>query len=396
MRAIYQRPKVSLPNGRTAYRYKAVQTGRGIRTGDLTGPFYILRFKNWVKLDAEKFAAAEQEAELKFAALDAADKGLTVAESESIDFRNRITVKVAVAQYLDFKKSKARKTVTAYRTALNQFADVLADLNVRFLDGITVDVLRKYKTELERQGYSTKTIDTRVNYACQLMKKFGVKARIPSDEMAEVEVEAPEEFSDETVKALLATSTDEERVAFRFFLGSGCREQEVTFAAWSDLDLNKGTYTVRKKSDVGFFPKSHESRTVKLPSSLVAELKARQKNADGVRWVFPSKSGKTEGHFLRKLKKVAHRAGLNCGHCRVTLKLNGRPKEVTCKTHPTCEQFYLHRLRKTCATRWSNNGLSVRTIQAWLGHKSLETTQLYLGVQNSDKLQPNVDRAFGD
>jgi hypothetical protein len=25
-----------------------------------------------------------------------------------------------------------------------------------------------------------------------------------------------------------------------------------------------------------------------------------------------------------------------------------------------------------------------------------ETTQLYLGVQNSDKLQPNVDRAFGD
>ena len=115
-----------------------------------------------------------------------------------------------------------------------------------------------------------------------------------------------------------------------------------------------------------------------------------------MRWVFPSKNGKTEGHFLRKLKKVAHRAGLNCGHCRVTLKLNGKPKEVTCKTHPTCEQFYLHRLRKTCATRWSNNGVSVRTIQAWLGHKSLETTQLYLGVQNSDKLQPNVDRAFGD
>jgi integrase len=396
LRAIYQRPKVALPNGRTAYRYKAIQTGRGIRTGDLTGPFYILRFKNWVKLDAEKFAAAEQEAALKFAALDAADKGLTVEEAENIDFRSRVTVKTAIAQYLDLKKSKARKTVTAYRTALNQFADVLADLNVRFLDGITVDVLRHYKTELEKRDYSTKTIDTRVNYACQLLKKFGVKARIPSDEMPEVEVETPEEFSDETVKVLLSASTDEERVAFRFFLGSGCREQEVTFAAWSDLDLHKGTYVVRKKSDVGFFPKTHESRTVKLPSSLIAELKARQKSTDGVRWVFPSKHGKPEGHFLRKLKKVALSAGLNCGHCRVTLKLNGKAKEVTCKTHPVCEKFYLHRLRKTCATRWSNNGVSVRTIQAWLGHKSLETTQLYLGVQNSDKMQPNVDRAFGD
>jgi integrase/recombinase XerD len=145
-----------------------------------------------------------------------------------------------------------------------------------------------------------------------------------------------------------------------------------------------------------FFPKTHESRTVKLPSSLVAELKARHKNAAGGRWVFPSKHGKPDGHFLRKLKKVAFRAALNCGHCRVTLKLNGKEREVTCKTHATCEKFYLHRLRKTCATRWSNNGVSVRTIQAWLEHKSLETTQLYLGVQNSDKLQPNVDRAFGD
>jgi hypothetical protein len=98
----------------------------------LKPPFYILRFKNWVKLDSENFGAAEQEAELKFAALDAADRGLTVEEAENIDFRSRVPVKTAVAQYLDFKKSKARKTVTAYRTALTQFADVLADLNVRF------------------------------------------------------------------------------------------------------------------------------------------------------------------------------------------------------------------------------------------------------------------------
>jgi hypothetical protein len=62
--------------------------------------------------------------------------------NENIDFRNRLTVKTAIAQYLDFKKSKARNTVTAYRTALTR-ADVLADLNVRFLDGITVDVLVK-------------------------------------------------------------------------------------------------------------------------------------------------------------------------------------------------------------------------------------------------------------
>ena len=48
------------------------------------------------------------------------------------------------------------------------------------------------------------------------------------------------------------------------------------------------------------------------------------------------------------------------------------------------------------AARWQEHGIALRTIQAWLRNKSLETTQVYLGVQNSDKLQPNVDRAFGD
>ncbi len=385
---IYQRPKVTLADGRTAYRYQKIVTGRGIKVGDLQPPFYVSRFKKWVKLDAQTYAEAAEESALKFAEFEAENKGVAI-EGE---VENHMLLTAAVAKYLDLKRSKAPKTLTAYRSGLNQFAEILAAQGVRFLDGITVDVLREYKNEMERQDYATKTLDTRMNYAAQLMKKFEVKPRIPVDEMPEVEVEPPEPFSDEAVKALLTACDDEERVVFRFFLGTGAREAEVTFAAWSDVDLHTGKFTVRKKPDVGFFPKSHESRTVPLPDSVVAELKARHKKADGGRWIFPSKHGKPDGHFLRKLKGVAHRAGLNCGHCHS--KWNGKP--VSCKHAAVCEKFYLHRLRKTAATRWSHNGISVRTIQAWLGHKSLETTMLYLGVQDSNKLQTNVNAAFGD
>ena len=52
--------------------------------------------------------------------------------------------------------------------------------------------------------------------------------------------------------------------------------------------------------------------------------------------------------------------------------------------------------RETCATRWQEAGIPVRTIQAWLGHKSLVTTETYLGVGDAKKLQPQIDRAFGD
>jgi site-specific recombinase XerD len=42
-----------------------------------------------------------------------------------------------------------------------------------------------------------------------------------------------------------------------------------------------------------------------------------------------------------------------------------------------------------------NNNVPVRTIQHWLGHKSLETTMIYLGVQDSEQLQTQVDEAYG-
>ena len=110
--------------------------------------------------------------------------------------------------------------------------------------------------------------------------------------------------------------------------------------------------------------------------------------------------GEPDNHFLRKLKRIALHAGLNCGQCRATITTGkyDRKKltEVTCKTHPVCEHIYLHRFRKTCATRWQEHGIPLRTIQAWLGHKNLETTQKYLGVTDSGKLRGQIDAAFGD
>jgi len=35
-------------------------------------------------------------------------------------------------------------------------------------------------------------------------------------------------------------------------------------------------------------------------------------------------------------------------------------------------------VRECAATRWLRAGIDVRTVQAWLGHESLATTQKYL------------------
>ncbi len=399
MQTIWQRIKT--PKG---WRYQRVGEGRGKRTGDLQPPFYVrptlLGEQKWQRLKADTFSDAKQEAEQFDAVLEAASKGLTVAEADEISNLNRVTTKAAVDAFLAQKQSKSPKTISQYKNALKQFLEALTPCKVKFLDQITDDVLRKYKTHLEREGYAGKTIDTRLNVVYFLLKKNGITARLPRDEMPTIEEETAVPYSDEEIDKLFATMDEESRIRYKFFLGTGCRDKEVTFAAWKDIDFTKREYHIRRKEDVGFTPKSHESRTVPLPVSLVDALNARRKTHPTDRWIFVNENGRPDNHFLRKLKRIALRAGLNCGQCKTTVTLGkyDHKKEtgVTCKTHPVCEHIYLHRFRKTCATRWQEHGIPLRTVQAWLGHKNLETTQRYLGVTDSGKLRGQIDAAFGD
>ena len=70
--------------------------------------------------------------------------------------------------------------------------------------------------------------------------------------------------------------------------------------------------------------------------------------------MFPSPTGNREQNMLRLCKTVAQRAGLD-------------PAEFDLKT-----------FRSTYATRMLRQGFDVRTVQDWMGHKSLETTMRYL------------------
>ena len=74
----------------------------------------------------------------------------------------------------------------------------------------------------------------------------------------------------------------------------------------------------------------------------------------GSELVFPSRTGNREQNMLLRCKDVAGRAGLD-------------PAKFDIKT-----------FRSTYATRMLRAGFDVRTVQHWMGHKSLETTMRYL------------------
>jgi len=389
MASIYFRQK----NEEGRWRYQRVKAGRRRATPDTT---FHVRYRKPDGTQAWSPAYKTFEA----AAADAASR----TQQQAVDAQdndNRTLIAARIEEYLDGKRNKSPRTVAKYAYILNEFAGWLSRRRIRFVDQLADGkVLNDYQKEVLDQKHSPKTVVDKMSIIC-----FAVKQRRTFQEGIEnptqlltslptVEEEDVQPYESKELDRLFKAMTEEEYVAFLFFRLSGCREKEVAFAEW--VDIKNGEYHVHSKPEHGFTVKNHEDRYVPLPIELLDLLKERKTQSQS-RWIFPNENGDPEGHFLRHLKKIALRAGLNCGHCKTTVtrgRYDSKHRvEVTCKTDPVCEHWYLHRLRKTCADRWLEVGISVRKIQEWLGHKSLETTQIYLTGRTSEEDRKKVNAA---
>lgn len=377
---IYHRIEAkSEETGKSYKKYQGIEEGRGLKTGHLEGPFYLRRNGGWFRLSGQTFANAQHER-------DDIEGGKNVPAADG-----RVTLKTAVEQFLEMKKRKNDSTVQNYTYILNEFLSKTSAKHVdefndpkngRRIFGDFIDVL-------EKDGAAPKTIENKVMVVVFMLKEAGVDQpfRMVRDLLPTVEEEVAEPYTESELKKIFdACEDDREYTAFMFFLVSACREKEVAFAQWDDLKIIDGKPHYRVQSKEGFTTKNHTKRDVQINQELVDLLTVQKKAVKGSEWIFPNRDGKPNGHFLRRFKKACFRAGLNCGKCSCT-RSEGRYEkaqvEKSCKDYSEgCEKHYLHRLRKTRATFWHEHGVSLRTIQIWLGHADLSTTQKYLGVQN--------------
>ena len=168
-------------------------------------------------------------------------------------------------------------------------------------------------------------------------------------------------YEEEELERFFEACTIPERAIFKAFYYTGLREQELEYLDWSDLNFKKKILTVRAKPEEGFIPKDWEERTIPLHPELV-ELLMQLPRRNHL--VFPSFRGNPNGHLLRMLNLIVKRA-----------ELPGR--------------WYLHKFRKTFATRALEKGADIRTVQALLGHKNITTTARYLST-STDKMRQAV------
>ncbi len=282
--------------------------------------------------------------------LEAANTGLKFVDETEPEFPLTATVAKFIADIKTFRK---KLTWQKYEHVLELFAEHVAPKSDAC--EITAEDVKAFLAWRKSKGFDpgTTLYTDRVilhNFFNTLKIDNPVKSvpKLPKFR------KRPIAYSDAELKKFFAVCDPWERAFFALALATGLRRGELQTLTWRDLDLAHCRVHVTAKPEYDFLPKDWEERTVPI-SARVAKLLKKHLHLKDCPLVFPSpKSHLNYRFFHNRVKDVAERAGLQK------------------------EGWHLHRFRDTAATRWLRAGVDVRTVQQWLGHESLATTQKYL------------------
>jgi integrase/recombinase XerD len=328
---------------------------------------------------------AADKARVKEAQLTAERNGIIPSLPQPQTAPQRTSLASALDDYLNYVRyHRSLRTFRTYRPILTSFKTFCPKSHV---DDVQRQDLLDFATHCMKQGQAGKSIYNKLVVLSQVLKQHGKRKLLTSaDWPSFVETVRPI-YEDAELAKLFKTCTPEEEIRFKFYLMSGFRDAEGRFVTWRDVDFKHLAVRVTAKPHWGFHPKNWEEREVPVPQKLIAMLQRfRPKDAGPDTPLFPSATGRPDGAMLEKLKAVAHRGKLNCGHCVVKHRLeDGTIKINRCADGPYCTRWFLHKFRHTYATRHLQDGIDIRTLQQWMGHRDIASTMVYLkGVRNSD------------
>jgi integrase len=171
-----------------------------------------------------------------------------------------------------------------------------------------------------------------------------------------------------------------DRVLYVTAAMTGLRQGELIALRWQDVDWDAQRVRVRRNHVLGEFdtPKSRRStRSVPMSRRVTRELDHWQK---ATRWAGPA-----DLVFAEPASGEVLRRGALMRRYRRALK--------AAKLEPT---HRFHDLRHTFGTAMAAAGVPMRTLQEWMGHRDMATTQRYADYAPNEREVEMVDRAFGD
>jgi integrase len=377
-----------------------MQPERNTRRSYSTGSLYVHRDGNGVETWYGRWRIGSRRVNRKVGLKRAPGtrEGLTKAQAEAelrrlmnthteVAARTGMTLVDAAERYVDHIEIRGAKraTVMDYRSYVRvHFEPFFGD---RPLDAIHRREVEEFLRLKLRQGKAPKSVR---NWMGLLYATFSHARRKRWCEVNPCEeVDMPARVTNEDIHFL---DSDELQALLRAVKGkmaaldsalyitaamTGMRQGELVALRWRDVDWVARRIRVRQNHVRGQFgtPKSkRSSRSVPLADALAGEL---HRYFQGSNWqgdddlVFASPAtGQPLGRsrLITRFKEARDRAGL---------------REVR-----------FHDLRHTFGTMMAAQGVPLRTLQEWMGHRDLSTTQIYADYAPSEREAEYVDRAF--
>ena len=260
--------------------------------------------------------------------------------------------------YLTYEKGLSENTVYAYKSDIIKFTQY-ADLN-----NLNKNVISKYFFELSEFNYSNTSKQRMYSSIKQFLKYLNNFGFVDNFEIENIkfksELKLPEVISVSQIDSMINYYNHNSFLNSRnltiidFIYSTGSRVSEVINVNISDIDT--------KESFVRLEGKGSKQRIVPLGSLLVNNLTEYIKLRDSIENLESSKL------FLSKSYKKLDRSAIFRIVKSTALKLG-----LDVDLHP-------HTLRHSAATHMLERGCDLRTVQEFLGHSSVSTTQIYTKV----------------
>ena len=286
--------------------------------------------------------------------------------------------------YLEKERRFSLHTVESYKEDVSFFVGFLSD-NKKSVKEVDVALIRGYLLELTNSGLSKSTIKRNIA-ALKHFYKFLFLRNYISNEPFELitspkqEEKLPDFLSDDEIVQLLEANrrrTDElssrDQAILELMFASGLRASEVVNLTLQNLYLRERIIRV--------FGKGKKERIVPFTNSC-RECLEEYLNVTRRKLLDKNVNRSKENHvFLNSRGEKLTNRGLE-------YIMEEIEKKTGCymKLHP-------HKLRHSFATSLLSKGADLRTIQEFMGHESIGTTQVYTHVTYSE-MKSVYDKAF--
>jgi integrase len=234
-----------------------------------------------------------------------------------------------------------------------------------FVDEVDRDDVFTFHAELRKRGCGNRTVANKHARLASWLRFAGIDKMIlpPAPKF---EDKLPTIYESEEVTMLLDEANPYQGVCILLALKCGLRDQELMHLQFSDINWKEGTLRVQEKPQWKFTVKTWEQRDIPIPDDVLEALKEWQEVRKDQALVLGTKNRLPNSKLLQALKRLVHRVGLNCGRCD------------SCQERNECQAFTLHKFRRTYLTTLLRQGLDLRTVQAYAGHKDIASTMRYL------------------